>query len=191
MTIAALKQELRVRALERRAALKERAPELSRKLAGVFLDRIPIPAGAVVSAYIAIGEEADPSPLLEALRARGHAIALPRVVGRGKPLDFHLYEAGAALVPGGFGLSEPGRDWPKRDPDVLVLPLLAFDASGYRIGYGAGFYDRTLSKLRAERDVLAVGYAFSVQEFPDLPHDDYDERLDWVVTENGARKFER
>jgi 5-formyltetrahydrofolate cyclo-ligase len=72
-----------------------------------------------------------------------------------------------------------------------VVPLLAFDTRGYRVGYGAGFYDRTLARLRAARDVLAVGFAFAAQEFETVPHDEKDERLDWMVTEIGARKFER
>ena len=191
MTIAASKQEIRGRALVRRAALKDTIGDLSRRLAERFVASIPLPKKAVVSAYFAIGEEADPAPLLELLRERGHAIGLPRVQGRGKPLEFHLYEKGARLVPGGFGLSEPAADWPKVEPDVLAVPLLAFDANGYRIGYGAGFYDRTLAKLRASRDVTAVGFAFAEQEFSDLPHDENDERLDWIVTQNGARRFER
>ena len=190
MTIAALKDVVRKEALERRAALKPRLTELSHRLADVFIQQIAVPRGATVSAYVAIGEEADPGPLLRELRARGHAIALPRVTGRGKPLDFHRHDAGKALVPGGFGLSEPARDWPQTEPDVLIVPLLAFDALGYRIGYGAGFYDRTLAKLRAARDVLAVGFAFADQEFETVPHDENDQRLDWVVTENGAHKFE-
>jgi 5-formyltetrahydrofolate cyclo-ligase len=191
MTIAVLKEGMRREALERRAALKQQVPVLSRRLAGMFLAQIPLPPEAIVSAYIAIGDEADPAALIEGLRARGQTIALPRVVGRGKPLEFHLYKAGAALVPGGFGLSEPARDWPKVEPDVLAVPLLAFDPFGYRIGYGAGFYDRTLSKLRASKNVLAVGYAFAVQEFPEVPHDENDERLDWIATEGGAREVER
>jgi 5-formyltetrahydrofolate cyclo-ligase len=190
MTIAALKEVVRKEALERRAALKPRLTELSRRLADIFLKQIPVPPDATVSAYVAIGDEADPAPLLLELRARGHAIALPRVTGRGRPLDFHRYDAEKALVPGGFGLSEPARDWPQAEPDVLIVPLLAFDALGYRIGYGAGFYDRTLAKLRAARDVLAVGFAFAGQEFETVPHDENDQRLDWVVTENGAHKFE-
>jgi len=191
MTIAALKEEVRRRALERRAFLKQSVPELSRRLAKVFVESVPLRPQSTVSAYVAIGDEADPAPLLEALRARGHRIVLPRVVGRGRPLDFHVYDPGAALVPGGFGLSEPSRDWPKADPDVLAVPLLAFDAQGYRVGYGAGFYDRTLARLRASGNVLAVGYAFAAQEFPDLPHDENDQRLDRMVTENGARTYER
>ncbi len=190
MTIAALKEGVRKEALERRAALKPRVSELSRHICDIFLAQIPIPSGTRVSAYVAIGDEADPVALLRALRARGHVIALPRVAGRGKPLDFHRYEAGQALVSGGFGLFEPARDWPHIEPDILVVPLLAFDARGYRIGYGAGFYDRTLAKLRAARDVLAVGFAFAGQEFETVPHDQNDQRLDWIVTENGARRFD-
>jgi 5-formyltetrahydrofolate cyclo-ligase len=185
--IAALKEAIRKQALERRAALKDRVPELSRALAHNFIRHVPIPPGAVVSAYVAISDEADPAPLIDLLRARGHRIVLPRVTGRGKPLAFHLYEQGAALVPGGFGLSEPPRDWPLVDPDVLAVPLLAFDAQGYRIGYGAGFYDRTLQFLRAARNIVAASYCFSAQEFEAVPHDENDQRLDWLVTEKSVR----
>jgi len=188
MTIAAEKEALRKQALERRAVLKSRVPELSRALARNFVEHVPIPPGAVVSAYFAIGDEADPAPLIDALRARGHKIVLPRVAGRGKPLNFHLYEEGAQLVPGGFGLSEPSRDWPLLDPDVLAVPLLAFDVHGYRVGYGAGFYDRTLQRLRASRNIIAASYCFSAQEFPAVPHDENDQRLDWLVTEKAARR---
>ena len=189
MVIAALKQEMRKEALERRATLKQSVSELSHRIAKNFLAQIPIPPDATVSGYIAIGEEADPAPLLREVAFRGHTVALPRVAGRGLPLDFHLYEPGGSLVAGGFGLSEPDRNWPKLCPRLLIVPLLAFDAHGYRIGYGAGFYDRTLRKLRAGAEVLAVGYAFAIQEFASVPYDDMDERLDWIVTENGARKF--
>ena len=191
MTIAASKHVIRGRALARRAALKDAVPELSRKLADNFMAAIPLTPDAVVSAYFAIGDEADPSSLLQRLREKGHRIVLPRVAGRGKPLDFHLYNGGAELVPGGFGLSEPSPQWPKLDPDVLIVPMLAFDPHGYRIGYGAGFYDRTLAKLRAARDVTAVGFAFAEQEFGPLPHDENDEKLDWIVTQHSARRFER
>ncbi|HEX3487328.1 MAG TPA: 5-formyltetrahydrofolate cyclo-ligase [Micropepsaceae bacterium] len=189
MTITALKEEVRKEALARRAALQSEVPALSRRIAQIFADTIPIPPHSVVSAYVAIGDEADPAPLLEILRARGHVVALPRVVKRGLPLDFHVWESGAKLVPGGFGLSEPSRDWPKIAPDVLAVPLLGFDAKGYRIGYGAGFYDRTLAGLRASKTVLAAGYCFRVQEFADLPHDENDQRLDWIVTEESARRL--
>jgi 5-formyltetrahydrofolate cyclo-ligase len=187
MNIAGLKELTRKQALERRAALKSQVPELSCALAHNFIRHVLIPPGAVVSVYVAIGDEADPAPLIDLLRARGHRIVLPRVAGRGKPLDFHLYEQGAQLVPGGFGLSQPARDWPLVDPDVLAVPLLAFDTRGYRIGYGAGFYDRTLQRLRASRSIVAASYCFSAQEFEAVPHDENDQRLDWLVTEKSVR----
>ena len=191
MMITARKQAMREEALARRGALRAAAPDAARRMARNFLESIPLPAGAVVSAYVAIGEETDPAPLIDLLRARGHRIALPRVVRKGEKLAFHLYEPAAALVPGVFGLSQPGKDWPEAIPDVLVVPLLAFDSDGHRLGYGAGFYDRTLASLRASRNILAVGFAFAGQEVADIPHRASDEPLDWVVTETGARRFER
>lgn len=182
------KPSLRKEAAERRASLKPNAAELSRRIAQQFLAAVPISRHAVVSAYCAIGEEADPAPAIVELRRQGHRILLPRVAGRNRPLDFHLVEADAKLVTGGFGLSEPSAEWPKLAPDVLIVPLLAFDSDGYRVGYGAGYYDRTLRELRRQKPIIAVGYAFGVQEFAAVPHVEHDERLDWIVTENGARK---
>lgn len=191
MTITARKQAMREEALARRVALHAQAPDAPERMARNFLATIPLPDRAVVSAFVAIGEEADPAPLIGLLRARGHRIALPRVVKRGEKLAFHLYEPGAILIPGVFGLSQPAKDWPEAVPDVLVVPLLAFDARGMRLGYGGGFYDRTLKDLRASRNILAVGFAFAGQEVEDVPHRESDEPLDWVVTEAGARTFER
>ena len=181
------KATLRKEATERRAALRSLVAELSRRISGHFLQSVAVAPRAVVSAYCAIGDEADPGPVIAELRRRGHRIVLPRVAGRNLPLDFHLVEPDTKLVPGGFGLSEPSADWPKLVPDVLIVPLLAFDANGYRIGYGAGYYDRTLRRLRDEKQITAVGFAFAVQEFALVPHMEHDERLDWIVTENGAR----
>jgi 5-formyltetrahydrofolate cyclo-ligase len=191
MTITARKLAMREDALARRAVLRAATPDAAQRMARNFVDLIPIAPGAVVSAFVAIGEEADPAPLIELLRGKGHPIALPRVVRKGEKLAFHLYEPGAKLIPGVFGLSQPGKDWPEAVPDVLIVPLLAFDARGMRLGYGGGFYDRTLTDLRASRNVLAVGFAFAGQEVADVPHRDGDEPLDWVVTETGARRIER
>ena len=191
MTITARKQAMREDALARRAALRTATPNAAQRMARNFVDLIPVAPRAVVSAFVAIGEETDPAPLIELLRAKGHPIALPRVVRKGEKLAFHLVEPGAKLIPGVFGLSQPGKDWPEAIPDVLVVPLLAFDARGMRLGYGGGFYDRTLVDLRASRNVLAVGFAFAGQEVADVPHRETDEPLDWVVTEAGARRIER
>jgi len=191
MTITARKQAMREEALARRVALRAQAPDAAERMARNFVARIPVPDRAVVSAFVAIGEETDPAPLIGLLRAKGHRIALPRVVKRGEKLAFHLYEPGATLIPGVFGLSQPGKDWPEALPDVLVVPLLAFDSRGMRLGYGGGFYDRTLKDLRATRDILAVGFAFAGQEVADVPCRESDEPLDWVVTETGAHRFGR
>jgi len=182
------KELVRKEAADRRAVLKPRIAELSLALGQQFLAQVPIPQDAVVSSYWAIGDEADPHFLESELRRRGHRIVMPRVAGRNQPLDFHLWEASTKLVRGGFGLSEPSRDWPKLNPDVLIVPLLAFDATGYRVGYGAGYYDRTIRGLRADKSIVAAGFAFALQEFAELPHLAHDERLDWIVTENGARR---
>ena len=191
MMITARKQAMREEALARRVALRAAVPDAAFRMARNFIAAVPLKPNAVVSAFFAIGEEADPAPLIDLLRKEGHPIALPRVVRKGEKLVFHLYEKGATLVPGVFGLSQPGKDWPEVIPDVLIVPLLAFDVRGNRLGYGGVFYDRTLSALRASRDVIAAGFAFAGQEVPEVPHRESDERLDWVVTERGARKFER
>lgn len=188
MSPAPSKESIRRQAAERRAALKPWVAELSVAVARQFLDAVPLAPGAVVSSYWAIGDEADPQSVERELRRRGHRIVMPRVAGRNLPLDFHVWEAGAKLVRGGFGLSEPSRDWPGLNPDILIVPLLAYDAEGYRVGYGAGYYDRTIRALRAAKPVIAAGFAFAVQEFPQLPHLVHDERLDWIITENGARR---
>src|SRR5262245_43008957 len=191
MTITARKQALREEALARRAVLRAAVPDAAERMARNFVRSIPLAPAAVVSAFVAIGEETDPAPLIQLLRAKGHPVALPRVIKKGEKLTFHLYAPGAKLIPGVFGLSQPGKDWPEAVPDVLIVPLLAFDSRGMRLGYGGGFYDRTLAALRASRNILAVGYAFAGQEVPDVPHRESDEPLDWVVTEAGASRFER
>ena len=129
------------------------------------------------------------APLVAALRLRGHPIALPRVVGHQLPLALHIHLENAPLKKGGFGLFEPESDWPLAVPAVVIVPLLAFDRSGNRLGYGAGYYDRTLAALRARHAVTAVGYAYAGQELTHVPHHDGDQTLDWVVTELCARKL--
>jgi 5-formyltetrahydrofolate cyclo-ligase len=191
-TVIAAKQAMRATMREKRAALRAAAPDAPQAMAKNFLDAIDVPGGATVSGFWPIGDEADPLPLLGTLRARGHAVALPRVAGvKRTPLAFHIYGENDALVPGRMGLSEPGVDWTVAIPSVVIVPLLAFDARGHRLGYGAGYYDATLTDLRRGHDVVAVGYAYAGQEVPEVPADAHDQPLDWVVTEVGARKFPR
>jgi 5-formyltetrahydrofolate cyclo-ligase len=189
--IEADKEALRREARALRKSLHAAQPDIGDALARNFQDGLPLPPRAAVAGFLPVREEADPTVLMAALRARGHAILLPRVVAIGAPLGFHLWEAGAAPMVGAFGLYEPAPDWPQATPDIVLVPLLAFDGAGYRLGYGGGYYDRTLRLLRQERPVIAVGIGFAGQERSDLPHDHHDERLDWMVTEADVKHFAR
>lgn len=142
--------------------------------------------GAVVSGFWPFGPEIDLRPILYHLDAAGHPIALPVVIRRGLPLLFRAWRPGQALVTGSFGISRPDKDQPELTPRVLIVPLLGFDRDGYRLGYGGGFYDRTLASLRAKGRTLAIGVGFAAQEVRAMPRDHADERLDWMVTEREA-----
>ncbi len=187
VTVEEEKARLRALAKERRAAAAEQASEAGIAVRSRFLAALAPPPEAVISGYWPIGSELDVRPLLSALQERGHPIALPVVTARGAPLTFRAWRPDTPLVPARFGLREPAPDQPVVVPDILIVPLLAFDRRGHRLGYGGGFYDRTLAGLRAgdeaARPTLAVGVAFAAQELDGVPHGASDERLDWVVTE--------
>ena len=133
-----------------------------------------------------MGDEADPRALAHALAARGHALALPVVAAKKSPLVFRRWREGDPLIVHIFGMHEPAAAAPEIVPDVLLIPLLAFDAQGTRLGYGGGFYDRTLASLKTKR---AIGIAYAGQEVDELPCHDHDHPLDAVVTEKGVRTF--
>jgi 5-formyltetrahydrofolate cyclo-ligase len=125
--------------------------------------------------------------VLEALHERGHPIGLPAMPGQAQPLTFRAWQPGAELQDGGFGTRVPPESAPVIVPRVLLVPMLAFDRAGYRLGYGGGFYDRTLAQLRANQaDTLAVGVAYQAQEVDRVPRDRYDQRLDMILTEQGS-----
>lgn len=143
---------------------------------------------AVVSGYRAIEAELDPAALLEGLAGAGLRTCLPVIQGRGKPLLFRAWRPGDVLEAGSWGIEQPGRTAIEMEPDVLLVPMLAFDQRGYRLGYGGGFYDRTLERLRALKPVIAIGLAFDEQEVETVPTGPHDVRLDWVLTPSGPRK---
>ncbi len=143
-------------------------------------------ADTVVSAYWPMGDEIDPRPLMGALAERGHRLALPAILAAGQPLDFRAWRPGDPLVPAGFGTREPPVEAPSVTPGLLLIPLLAFDAAGYRLGYGGGFYDRSLALLRRTGDILAVGLAYAAQQVAAVPRESTDQPLDLVVTEGGT-----
>lgn len=184
----ALREEMRVRRGSLSAAVRAQG---AGEIAGNGLDFIGLSPGAVVAGYAAIRDELDPAQLIASLEASGQLIALPVTVARGKPLAFRRWTPDTELQPGDFSVPVPGTDAPALTPDVLLVPLLAFDLEGYRLGYGAGYYDRTLGELRSRRETLAIGLAFDVQRVETVPHDGYDERLDWVLTPSGPMKIER
>ncbi len=147
-------------------------------------------AEAVFSSYRAIGTECDPVPLESALTAAGHTISLPVIRRKGEPLLFRRWQPGDPLVTRAWGIREPDASAAAVEPDVLLLPLLAFDAAGWRLGYGGGFYDRTLARLRARKPIIAIGLAFATQEVDAVPHSAYDERLDWILAPEGLRAMQ-
>lgn len=186
------KKAARQAALARRAAAHAaRGRDAPARVAAHFEAGVPLAAGSVVSGYWPGRSELDIRPLMTALHARGHRMALPVVLGRGRPLVFRAWRPGDALEPRPFGLAEPAVAAPELVPRVLLVPLLAFDREGYRIGYGAGYYDMTLAALRARANTLAIGVGYAAQGVERLPRDAHDERLDGVVTEEGAVRFDR
>jgi 5-formyltetrahydrofolate cyclo-ligase len=143
---------------------------------------------AVVSAFSPMPEEFRIWPLLRRLHGEGHRLAMPVMQGKGKPLIFRAWAPGDAMDKAVWGIAEPQSDKPELEPDIVLVPLLAFDAAGRRLGYGGGFYDRTLAGLRARKRVVAVGIAYDESKVNAVPHLDYDERLDWVLTPSGPMK---
>jgi 5-formyltetrahydrofolate cyclo-ligase len=145
-----------------------------------------LPAGAIVSGFMPLKSEINPVPLMQKLAAAGAKLALPVVCGRGKPLLMRAFAFGDPLASGVWGIREPKPDAPEVVPDVLLVPLLAFDRAGNRVGYGAGYYDLTIASLRAQGSVLAVGIAFAAQQIAQVPATARDACLDLVLTEKEA-----
>ena len=148
--------------------------------ADLFLAAVSLPAACVVSGYWPMRHEFDVRPLLAALHERGHPCALPVVRGRGQALEFRAWAPGDALIDAAYGTRVPPESAAAVTPGLLLVPLLAYDERGYRLGYGGGFYDRSLAALSSP---IAVGCAYDAQAIDAVPTDDHDRRLDWIVTE--------
>jgi 5-formyltetrahydrofolate cyclo-ligase len=187
---AALRAEAKAR---RRAACGALGPDGITAAATAIRDRflatLAPAARVVVGSYWPFGDEVDSRPLLHHFHAEGHVCAVAAVVARNRPLAFRRWHPGQAFVAGTLGEPAPPPDAPEEKPELLLVPLLAFDRRGYRLGYGGGYFDRTIAVLRAAPDmagiggVLAVGLAYAAQEVPALPTERHDQRLDWIVTE--------
>lgn len=167
------------------AARKEAYAKGQGQAAELLADVLAPHRGRVLAGYMAMRTEIDPTA---AMAAHQGPVGVPVILGAGQALKFREWSPGCAMVAGEFGALIPAEGaWV--EPEVVIVPLVGFDARGYRLGYGGGFYDRTLAGLRARHPVLAVGFAFAAQELPEVPIDRYDQRLDVIVTEAGIRHF--
>ena len=188
-TTAELKANLRRDALARREALPADMRAAAAQAIAARPFPVAVPAGAIVSGFMPLKSEINPVPLMRKLADVGASLALPVVAGRGQPLIMRAYRFGDTLASGQWGIREPKPDAPEVFPDILLVPLLAFDRAGHRIGYGAGYYDMTIAALRARKPVTAVGIAYAAQEVGAVPTTPRDARLDLVLTERELIDF--
>ena len=176
----------------RRIARQTRRDEAARLGSGAALalaglaDALGLPEGACVAGYWPLEGEIDPVPLMEALAARGHVLALPVVTETGGALQVRRWAPGEDLEPGPHGTRHPAAAQAFITPTALLVPLLAFDRRGFRLGYGGGYYDRTLAQMRRGGILLAIGLAFAAQEVDNVPTDPWDIALDFIATEQGV-----
>ena len=187
--IDAQKAIIRRDAVTRRDAI----PAAERAKAAETIAAQPFPLtitpGTIVSGFSPLKTEINPLPLMRKLAAAGATLALPVVQGRGKPLIMRAFTFGDALASGQWGIREPKPDAAEVAPDILLVPLLAFDRNGQRIGYGAGYYDMTIARFRAMKQIVAVGIAYASQEVAEVPVTERDARLDLVLTEREMIDF--
>ncbi len=189
MTTTLSKGDLRAAALAKRDALSdEQRAAAAQAMAkrGVPFAILP---GMVVSGYSPIRSEIDPAPLMRKLAEHGAKLALPAVMARGKSLAFRAWSPDHRLMMGPLGILEPSPAAEELIPDIMLVPLAAFDREGHRIGYGAGHYDVTLAHLRKAKAITAIGLAFAVQEIKAVPMQPHDVALDYVLTEKKVFNF--
>jgi 5-formyltetrahydrofolate cyclo-ligase len=185
--LVALKKQARADAAERRArAHAAAATSAGFALATTGLGFSGAAEGATVAGFLAYRTEIDVLPLMARLVADGATTALPVVTGKGQPLVFRRWHPGEPLEEAHFGIHVPPATAEEVEPDVLLVPMLAFDREGYRLGYGGGFYDRTLERLRAMKPVTAIGVAFAGQEVAQVMRGAHDQPLDFILTESGV-----
>ena len=182
-SLRAQKQALSHIMLQRRREAWQQNPEAPLELRDLFLKALTLPVSSAVALTVAQKDEIDPLPLALSLAAMGHKLCLPCVIDKDQPLTFRLWQPGDVLAPGPLAIPEPLPEAPVIEPEVLLIPLLAFDRNGNRLGQGGGYYDRTLAQLRAGHKILAIGLGFAAQEMPSIPSGPNDASLDIVVTE--------
>jgi len=183
------KEALRNATLAKRDAMPAEARQRGGEIIAARPFPVPIAPGMIVSGFMPLKSEINPLPLMKTLAAAGAQLALPAIAGRGKPLTMRAYAFGDEFARGQWGIREPKPERPEVFPDVLIVPLACFDRAGHRIGYGAGYYDMTIRRLRDMKEVVAIGIAFAAQEIAKVPATERDERLDLVLTETDVIDF--
>ena len=179
-----LKAKLRQEAIARRDAMPADVRQAAAETIAARQFPLAIVSGVIVSGFMPLKSEINPLPLLQKLSEAGAQLALPKIDGRNKPLLMRAWQFGAPLDRGQWGIREPKADAAEVDPDIVLVPLLVFDRAGHRIGYGAGYYDMTIARLRSLKQIIAVGIAFAAQEIATVPATPRDARLDLVLTEH-------
>jgi 5-formyltetrahydrofolate cyclo-ligase len=177
------KAELRKSALARRDVMPAAERQAAAEAVAARAFPVAIKPGVIVSGFSPLKSEINPLPLMRKLASAGAQLALPVVAGRGQPLIMRAYAFGQQLNAGVWGIREPKPDASEVEPDILIVPLAAFDRTGQRIGYGAGYYDMTIKRLRARKAITAIGIAYAAQEVAAVPATPRDARLDLVLTE--------
>jgi len=186
--IEAVKAALRLRARAQRANfLKSSHPDAATAAASHFFSAVALEPHMVVAAYWPIRDELDCRPVLTRLMDSGQPVCLPVVMGDEEPLELRMWEQGVPLYPSGFGTLAPPDDARRAEPDIILMPLLGYDRSGTRLGYGGGYYDRTLASM--SKLPRLIGFAFAAQELDFIPREPHDVPLDAVVTEQGVLQF--
>jgi len=183
------KATLRREATARRDALPADARQAAGETIAARKFPLAVAPGTIVSGFMPMKSEINPLPLLRKLADAGAVLALPAIAGRGKPLIMRAWRWNEPLATGQWGIREPKPEAAEVEPDILLVPLLAFDRAGHRIGYGAGYYDLTIARLRARKSVTAIGLAFAAQEVTAVPATARDARLDLVLTESEVIAF--
>ena len=183
------KADLRTAALARRDALSDKKRDAAAKAVAKRGLPIEIAPGTIVSGYAPFRGEIDPAPLMRKLAAEGAQLALPAIVARGKSLAFRTWSPDDRLMLGPLGIPEPSPAAAEVVPDIMLVPLAAFDRLGHRIGYGGGYYDYTLAHLRKAKAITGIGLGFAVQEIEAVPALSHDVALDYVLTEKQIFDF--
>ncbi len=182
------KSLLRKQTLVARSAISNKQKSLAANSAAkLFIKNIPINKNDIIAAYWPISDELSCLPLVKQLRGRGHQICLPVTIAENKPLIFKLWQKEPKLLDGEYGIRIPDNDAPILAPNIIIVPLVAFDKKGARLGYGKGYYDRTIANMKQKP--LLVGYGFALQEVEQIDSESHDVPLDYMVSEKKVVKF--